>query len=82
MEIGFGSVSIYDSLRYPLYFDNTYNAYFTDAKHIKYNIKLNNEYIKLINQNKRLWIVLTNETPREITENRITVFNSPTIRIL
>ena len=46
MEIGYGYVSMYDSLRYTLYLDNTYNAHFTDVNHIKYNIKLNNKYIK------------------------------------
>ena len=31
MEIGYGSVSIYDSLRYKLYFDNINKAYFFDC---------------------------------------------------
>ena len=82
MEIGYGYVSMYDSLRYTLYLDNTYNAHFTDVNHIKYNIKLNNKYIKLINQKTKLLIVLTNKTPREITDNRITTFDSPAISIL
>ena len=31
MEIGYGSVSVYDSLRHTLYFDNINKAYFFDC---------------------------------------------------
>lgn len=81
MEIGYGSVSAYDSLRYTLYLDSTNTAFFTDAANKKYIIKLNNEHIQLINQHKKLWITLTQLSPGKIIENKITKFTNPTVEI-
>ena len=46
MNIGFVNISIYNSVRYNTFYDkNTNLAYFIYTNK-KYNIKLNNEYIK------------------------------------
>lgn len=82
MEIGFGSVSDYDSIRYPLYLDNTNKAFFTDAPGKKYSVQLDDKYLQIINQNKKIWIILSNKSHREIKENNITRFENPTIHLL
>ena len=67
MNIGFVNISIYDSVRYNLFYDkNTNLAYFIYSNK-KYNIKLNNEYIKKIKENKKIWIT--------INEKKIEVIN-------
>jgi hypothetical protein len=67
MNIGFVNISIYDSVRYNLFYDkNTNLAYFIYTNK-KYNIKLNNEYIKKIKENKKIWIT--------INEKKIEVIN-------
>lgn len=67
MNIGFINISIYDSVRYNLFYDkNTNLAYFIYSNK-KYNIKLNNEYIKKIKENKKIWIT--------INEKKIEVIN-------
>ena len=46
MEIGYGSISIFDSIRYKLYFDGTDKAFFLDVVGKKYLITLNIGTIK------------------------------------
>jgi len=81
MEIGYGSVSAYDSLRYRLYFDVNI-AYFTDAINNKYIIKLDDKYIQLINKNKKIWITLSQLSPKQISDNNISEFKNPRIMIM
>ena len=67
MNIGFVNISIYNSVRYNSFYDkNTNLAYFIYTNK-KYNIKLNNEYIKKIKENKKIWIT--------INEKKIEVIN-------
>ena len=67
MNIGFVNISIYNSVRYNTFYDkNTNLAYFIYTNK-KYNIKLNNEYIKKIKENKKIWIT--------INEKKIEVIN-------
>lgn len=82
MEIGYGSVSVYDSIRYSLYFDSEKNAFFTTTDGKKYVIYLNNKHVSMINQNKKLWIILSQLTPAQILDNKINIFKNPTIDIL
>jgi hypothetical protein len=79
--IGYGNVSKYDSLRYDLFLDKTNNAYFYAHKQ-KYIIKLNNDIIKEININKRIWVTLSDKSPSQIKENNTIIFSSPYIRFL
>jgi hypothetical protein len=53
MNIGYGSISSYDSIRYDLFFDETNNVGFFEAFGHKYDIKLNDDYVKIIKQNKK-----------------------------
>ena len=83
MQIGYGSVSVYDSIRYDLYLDtNTNKAFFIDVVGKQYIIQLNDEYIQFINRHKKLWVTLTNLTPTQIKENKIDEFKNPIIDVL
>ena len=46
MNIGFASISIYNSVRYNLFYDKNTNLVYFIYTNKKYNIKLNNEFIK------------------------------------
>ena len=81
MEIGYGSVSAYDSLRYKLYFDDNM-AYFIDTRNNKYLIKLDNKYIQRINKNKKIWTILSQLSPKQISDNNISEFKNPRILVL
>ena len=78
MNIGYGSISIYDSIRYDLFLDKPTNTAFFVAFGKKYNIKLNDMYINLVTQNKKLWITLT-QLPYH---NNQTIKIEPTIKII
>lgn len=80
MSIGYGSISVYDSIRYDLFFDETTNSAYFEAFNNKYTIKLNDSYITTIKQNKKIWITLTQQAPSLINSN--TEFNDITIRII
>ena len=82
MEIGYGSISIFDSIRYKLYFDGTDKAFFLDVVGKKYLITLNIGTINNILNNKRIWITLTEKSPREISEENITNFPQPKVRLI
>jgi hypothetical protein len=79
--IGYGSVSIYDSLRYDLFLNKKNNAYFSAHKQ-KYIIKLNDNIIKEINTNKRIWVTLSDKSPSQIKENDTIIFSSLHIKFL
>lgn len=85
MNIGYGSVSIYDSIRHPLYYENKQIAYF-DVQNKRYKIKLEQKHIKAIENGKNLDVVLSKLTPREIEDNsnhgHPVIFKSPTITIV
>ena len=83
MLIGYGSISSFDSVRYDLFFNETTNsAYFETFSGRKYTIKLNDIYITLIKQNKKIWITLTQQMPRFINSNTEFDENDITIRII
>jgi hypothetical protein len=75
MNIGYGSISIYDSLRYNLIYDDGI-VYFIDNSKTKYTIKLPQEYIQYINGGSKIWVSLSRRTPKEIEENNITKFDN------
>jgi hypothetical protein len=82
MSIGYGSISIYDSIRHDLFFDKTTNSAYFNAFGHKYTIKLNDNYITNINQNKKIWITLTQQAPRFINSDTEFNENDITIRII
>jgi hypothetical protein len=69
MNIGYGSISVYDSVRHDLLFDTNTNACYFEAYGIKYNVKLNAEHIKNITQNKQIWVILTQQPPSKINND-------------
>jgi hypothetical protein len=79
MNIGYGSVSSYDSIRYDLFFDSEKSSAFFKCFGKTYNIKLPENYIGIINANKKIWITLTQLAPSKITNT--TIFE-PSIRIM
>lgn len=79
MNIGYGSISVYDSIRHQLFFDKKNNIAFFEAYGYKYNIKLNDEYIENIFQNKKIWITLSQLPPTQISKN--TIFE-PTFKLI
>ena len=79
MNIGFGSISSYDSIRHDLFFDTASNTAFFTAFGQKYTIKLSDEYINIIAQNKKIWITLTQLPPSKIFK---TTKFEPTISIM
>jgi hypothetical protein len=78
MWIGYGSVSVYDSIRHDLFFNRTTNCAYFEVSGRKYTIKLTDIYLRYIQQNKLLWVTLTQHPPSAIHSN--TQFND--IRIL
>jgi hypothetical protein len=83
MLIGYGSISSFHSVRYDLFFNETTNsAYFVTFGGRKYTIKLNDSYITIIKQNKKIWITLTQQMPRFINSNTEFNENDITIRII
>ena len=86
MEIGYGSVSVYDSLRHTLYFDNINKAYFFDCGKKKYSIKLNSETINNIMNNKKILVILFDEKVYPDEAIRIwdegNYFQEPIIRVI
>lgn len=82
MNIGFGSISVYDAIKYNLFFDETTNSAYFEAFDHQYSIKLDNKYIEIINQNKKIWITLTRQVPRLITPNFKFDENEVTIEII
>ncbi len=65
MDIGYGSVSVYDSIRHKLIRDGPNDAYFV-ANNRKYRIKLNANHIYHILNNKKIWVTLTQLPPSRI----------------
>lgn len=82
MFIGYGSISVFDSIRYELHLDETTNSAYFEAFGRKYTIKLNNSYIEIIKQNKKIWITLTQQPSRFIQLNAEFNENNTTIRII
>ena len=86
MEIGYGCVSIYDSLRYTLYFDNINKAYFFDCTKKKYSITLNSETINNIINNKKISVILFDEKVKSHEAIRIwdegNYIQEPMIRVI
>jgi hypothetical protein len=82
MNIGYGSISVYDSIRYDLFFDENTNSGYFKAFGRKYSVKLNDEYIKTITQNKKIWITLTQQYSRLISPNSEFNENEATINII
>lgn len=81
MNIGYGSVSAYDSIRHDLYLDKTSGlAYFVAGKK-RYDIKLSDDTVKLVKQNKKkIWITLTQLPPSKINED--SKFECPTFDVM
>ena len=77
MSIGYGSISRYHSSRYDLFFDETTHSAYFEANGRKYTVKLNDMYITNINQNKKIWVVLSpkpiNNLNAELDENDIII---------
>lgn len=79
MSIGYGSISSYHSIRYDLFFDETTHSAYFEANGRKYTVKLNDMYITNINQNKKIWVILSQTPPRlinldaELDENDIVI---------
>jgi hypothetical protein len=78
MSIGYGSISSYHSSRHDLFFDETTHSAYFEADGCKYTIKLNDMYITNINQNKKIWIILSQKKPSinvnaELDENDIII---------
>lgn len=82
MFIGYGSISIFHSVRYDLFFNETTNSAYFEAFGRKYTIKLNDSYITIIKQNKKIWITLTQKWPGFIDSNTEFNENDITISIL
>ena len=82
MFIGYGSISSYDSIRYDLFFNETTNSAYFEALGRKYTIKLNDDHITNIKQNKKIWITMTQQKPSLINLNTKFNENDITIRII
>ena len=82
MSIGYGSISVYDSIRYELFFDETNNSAYFQAFGRKYTIKLNDDILQKIGQNNKIWITLSQQCPRLISPNTEFNENDISIRII
>jgi hypothetical protein len=71
MNIGYGSISSYDSVRYDLFFDETLNSAYFEGVDRKYIVKLNYVHVAHIKQNKKLWITLSNLPPKHISSKTV-----------
>ena len=69
INIGYGSIIVYDSVRHDLLFDKNTKACYFEAYGVKYNVKLNTEHIKNITQNKQIWVILTQQPPSKINKD-------------
>jgi hypothetical protein len=79
MNIGYGSVSSYDSIRYDLFYDKQNNVAYFNTLIKKYTMKLNNECTISISNGKKIWITLSQEPPSKIIEG--TIFDNVTYTI-
>ena len=69
INIGYGSQSVFHSLRHDLFFDKLSNiAYFSTGLK-KYSIRLNDECLNAIKNHKKIWVTLNYDK----TKNKTTV---------
>ncbi len=86
MTIGYGEVGVYDSIRYTLTFDEITNSvYFGPYSYgnngVKYVVKLNDDTVEKIKQNKEILIILYKKMPDVIQRNGVKQFHENEVTV-
>lgn len=81
MNIGFGTVSPYDSVRYELFFDG-HHAYFNTKNGEEFSMVLGDYYLREITLGRKLFLTMTQMSPGYRAEHNITNYRDSSIHVL
>jgi len=82
MNIGYASISTYDSFKYDLFFDKQTNMAYFDAFGRKNSVILSDGCVANIMPDKKIWIIMSNKPISSFTPNTQFNENEMIIRIV